>query len=75
MIETNRQRLERLGMMDDETIEELTEDIRCDYCEWTRKYGRCVFYGPNGPIMCEGNRCDEAIEEWLDDEAEEYDKP
>lgn len=69
MMETNRQRLERLGMMDDRVIDDLTEEIRCNYCFWAREYGGGSFITPNGPIMCEGRWCNAAIKLWLDDEA------
>lgn len=69
MMETNRQRLERLGMMDDDTIDSLTEGIRCDYCFWFKEHGGGVCAAPNGPIMCEGRWCDDAIKLWLEDDA------
>lgn len=74
MQETNRQRLERLGMMDDETIDFLTEGILCNYCRFGATNG-VMSIGPNGPTFCEGMYCDQAIERWLNDETDEEDDP
>ena len=65
-METNRERLERLGIMDDETIEEISREIRCVICD---KYVEKNL-SPTNPA-CEGAWCDEAIEYWLDEEYEE----
>lgn len=65
-METNRERLERLGMMDDETIEEISREVRCVICD---KYVEKNL-SPTNPA-CEGSWCDEAIEYWLDEECEE----
>lgn len=32
-METNRQRCERLGMMDEETLMEISDDRRCELCD------------------------------------------
>lgn len=71
-METNRERLERLGMMDDETIDALTEEVRCDYCPLPEYLKGVHCYGGN-PIMCEGTHCQQAIENWLDEEADKED--
>lgn len=72
-METNRQRLERLGVTDYDTIINMTDEIRCDYCFWAERFGGGVYGTPNGPIMCEGRYCDDAIQSWLDTEADETD--
>lgn len=68
-METNRQRMNRLGMDDDpDTIFYIAGDSVCDVCN------RCIEknMSPQNPA-CEGRWCDEAIELWLDEEAEEDD--
>lgn len=68
-METNRQRLERLGMMDDETIYAVsTENGLCEVCEQYIVKN----LDPQNPA-CEGRWCDEAIDYWLDEEAVEED--
>lgn len=64
MAETNRQRLERLGMMDDETIMDVSQEERCILCN---KYIEKNL-SPTNPA-CEGRWCEEAAELWLDEEA------
>ncbi|MEE0681404.1 MAG: hypothetical protein ACLVML_00650 [Candidatus Gastranaerophilaceae bacterium] len=68
-METNRQRLERLGMMDDETIMDVSQEARCDLCN------RLIekHLSPTNPA-CEGKWCWEAIVYWLDEEADEEDR-
>ncbi len=64
MAETNRERLERLGMMDDETIMDVSQEERCILCN---KYIEKNL-SPSNPV-CEGAWCEEAVELWLDEEA------
>lgn len=68
-METNRQRLERLGMMDDETIMDISVEARCELCnKWIEKN-----LHPQNPA-CEGRWCEEAADLWLDEEADESDE-
>lgn len=63
-METNRQRLERLGMMDDETIMDVSQEERCTLCNrWIHKN-----LSPTNPA-CEGRWCFDAIAIWLKEEA------
>lgn len=65
-METNRQRLELLGMMDDKTIMEVSQEARCAICnKWIEKN-----LSPQNPA-CEGKWCEEAADLWLDEEAED----
>ena len=76
-METNRQRLERRGDMDNSTLDKIQDDLGdrlCDYCpEQIFKEHGGILSSPDGPIMCEGRWCDEAMEAWLEDEADEDD--
>ena len=64
-METNRQRCERLGLMDDDTLMELSDGRRCELCdEFCEKN-----LSPTNPA-CEGAWCDEALEYWLEEEFE-----
>lgn len=48
------------------TPEELDESL-CHYCSET-DYGEYKMYGtPNGPVFCEGAWCEDAYQEYLDD--------
>ena len=67
-VETNRIRLERLGMVDKETIIEVSQEKRCVLCDQFIEKNLT----PTNPV-CEGRWCDEAIEYWLDAYAEELD--
>lgn len=68
-METNRQRMNRLCMEDDiDTIMDIAGDAVCDICN--RQIAKNL--NPQNPA-CEGRWCDEAIELWLDEEAEEDD--
>lgn len=67
-METNRQRLERLGMMDDETIMDVSQDARCAICNELIEKN----LSPQN-LVCEGRWCGEAADLWLDEEAEEDD--
>lgn len=67
-METNRQRLERLGMMDDETIMDVSQEARCAICNELIEKN----LSPQNPV-CEGRWCEEAADLWLDEEAEEDD--
>ncbi len=67
MTETNKQRLERLGMMDDDTIMDVSREARCIICERIEKN-----LDPQNPA-CEGRWCEEAADLWLDEEAHEDD--
>ena len=69
MAESNRQRLERLGMMDDETIMEVSAEARCAICDELIEKN----LDPQNPV-CEGRWCQEAADLWLDEEAEERDE-
>lgn len=62
-METNRQRCERLGLMDDDTLMELSDGRRCELCNKLCEKN----LSPLNPI-CEGAWCDEALEYWLDEE-------
>lgn len=66
MPETNVQRLERLGMMDEETLYEVSQEKRCEICN--REIQKNL--SPENPA-CEGRWCDEAIDLWLEEEAGE----
>jgi hypothetical protein len=63
-METNRQRCERLGLMDDETLMDISQEERCVVCE--RFINKNL--SPSNPA-CEGKWCEEAIEYWLDESA------
>lgn len=64
-METNRQRCERLGLMDYDTLMELSDGRRCELCdEFCEKN-----LSPTNPA-CEGVWCDEALEYWLEEEFE-----
>jgi|BioPla2DNA2_1021312.scaffolds.fasta_scaffold35302_2 hypothetical protein len=63
-METNRQKCERLGMMDDETLMDISEGERCKICDSYIEKN----LSPQNPA-CEGKWCDEAIDYWLDEEA------
>lgn len=65
-METNLQRCERLGMMGDDTLMELSEGRRCEFCDKLCKKN----LSPSSP-SCEGRWCDEALEYWLEEEANE----
>lgn len=65
-METNLQRCERLGMMDDDTLMELSESRRCELCDKFCEKN----LSPSNP-SCEGRWCDEALEYWLEEEANE----
>lgn len=68
-METNRQRMNRLGMMDDvDTVMDIAGDAVCDICNQRIEKN----LSPQSPA-CEGRWCDEAMELWLDEEAEEDD--
>lgn len=65
-METNRQRLEKRGEMDNSTLTHIfynLGDRLCGYCRGLRlkEHGE----------LCEGRWCDEAFEEWLENEADE----
>ena len=64
MIEINRQRCERLGMKDDDTLMEISQEQRCAFCD--KRIEKNL--SPQNPA-CEGRWCEEAIEYWLDEEA------
>ena len=64
-METNYQKLARLGMLDDETIYEVSQEERCVICD---KYIEKQLSSTN-PV-CEGKWCEEALELWLEEEAE-----
>ena len=65
-METNRQRCERLGLMDEETLFEISQDARCESCD--RYIEKNL--SPQQPA-CEGRWCEDAIGYWLDEEAKE----
>ena len=68
-METNRQRMNRLAMMDDiDTVMDIAGDAVCDICNQRIEKN----LSPQNPA-CEDWWCDEAIELWLDEEAEEDD--
>ena len=67
-METNRQRLERLGMFDDETIMAVSQEARCAICNKLIEKN----LDPQNPV-CEGRWCAEAADLWLDEEADEED--
>lgn len=67
-METNKQRLERLEMMDDETIMDVSQEARCVLCNRFIEKNLC----PTDPV-CEGRWCDEAADLWLEEEADEED--
>jgi len=67
-METNRQRCERLGMMDDDTLMDISQESRCKLCNKQIEKN----LSPQNPA-CEGAWCDEALGLWLDEEAEEQD--
>lgn len=68
-METNRQRCERLGMMDDETLLDISQDARCICCDrYVEKN-----LSPTNPA-CEGKWCMDAIDYWLEEEAEVEDE-
>lgn len=64
-METNRQRCERLGMMDEETLMDISQDKRCELCNRLIEKN----LSPQNPA-CEGKWCETAIDLWLDSEAE-----
>jgi len=68
-VETNRQRLNRLGMEDDvDTIMYADGDRVCEICN-----ERIVKnLSPSNPT-CEGRWCEEAVDIWLDEPAKEED--
>ena len=68
MAETNGQRLERLGMVDDETMFELSEGRRCEICN--ENFAKNL--SPTNPC-CEGRWCDDALKIWLEEKTEEED--
>ncbi len=65
-METNRQRLERLGMMDNDTVMDVSQEARCVICNEQIEKN----LSPQNPA-CEGQWCEEAVDLWLDEEAEE----
>lgn len=67
-METNRQRLESLGMMDEETIMEISQEARRAICNERIEKN----LSPQNPA-CEGKWCEEAADLWLDEEAAEAD--
>lgn len=68
-METNRQRLNRLGLPDDlETLFDIACDAICTICDSEMDKN----LSPSNPA-CEGRWCEEAVEIWLDKEAEEDD--
>lgn len=67
-METNRVRCERLGMMDDETLMEISNESRCEICDKFIEKN----LSPTNPA-CEGKWCEEALDYWLDEEADEED--
>lgn len=66
-METNREKLKRLGIADDaDSVIEATGDSVCEVCN--REIDKNL--SPQNPI-CEGRWCEEAVEIWLDEPAEE----
>lgn len=51
------------------TKEQLEEDL-CNYCS-IPKESRGIHLGPNGPYGCDGCRCDDAYERYLEQYEEE----
>lgn len=69
-METNRQRLDRLGMDDDvDTIMCADGDRVCELCNDLIDKN----LSPSNPA-CEGRWCEEAVGLWLDEPAEEADE-
>lgn len=62
-METNRQRCERLGMTDADTLMEISLESRCFLCNKFIEKN----LSPTNPV-CEGKWCDEALNLWLDAE-------
>ena len=68
-METNRQRLDRLGMSDDlETLFDIADEAICKICNQQCNKN----LGPSNP-SCEGRWCEEAVDIWLDEACEEED--
>ncbi len=66
-METNRQRLKRLGMEDDvDTVMDANGDQVCEICAERIEKN----LSPTNP-SCEGRWCEEAVDLWLDEEADE----
>ena len=66
MSKTNKQRLNDMGIVnDDDIMEQALEDGLCDYC----RSNIDMNLNPQNPV-CEGWYCDEALEEWLEEETE-----
>ena len=65
-METNRQRLERLGMIGDISIEDIPEAKLCGICDELIEKN----LSPQNPV-CEGRWCGEAVDLWLNEEADE----
>ena len=66
-METNRQKLERLGIVDDaDAVMDAAGDSVCEVCN--REIDKNL--SPQNPT-CEGRWCEEAVEIWLDEPAEE----
>ncbi|MEG0471356.1 MAG: hypothetical protein RR588_03385 [Solibacillus sp.] len=68
-METNRQRCERLGMMDYDTLLDISQESRCKMCDKFCEKN----LSPTNPA-CEGEWCDEALGYWLDEESDEEEK-
>ena len=53
----------------DEQLEKMLEDDLCCYCPIPPEYQGVHCYGGE-PVMCEGSRCDEALEAWKEEEVD-----
>lgn len=68
-METNREKLKRLGIADDtDTVMDNAGDSVCEVCN--REISKNL--SPSNP-SCEGRWCEEAVEIWLDEETEAED--
>ena len=69
-METNRDRLNRLGMTDDiDTIMDIAESEVCECCDRFIEKN----LSPFNPA-CEGRWCEDAIEYWLEETATEMEE-
>jgi hypothetical protein len=62
MMETNRQRCERLGLMDENSLMEISQEARCIVCDKLCEKN----LSPQNPA-CEGRWCEEALGYWLEE--------
>ena len=67
-METNRMRCERLGMMDEETLMDVSQETRCEICNKQIEKN----LSPQNP-QCDGRWCEEALDLWLEECADEHD--